>query len=164
MRVLGIDPGSSTTGYGIVEKNGSGIVHVDCGCCRVKKILDFYLRLREIHAALEAVIEKYSPEAVVIERIFLAKNASSALKLGESRGVALLAAAQAGLPVYEYSTREVKQAVTGYGQATKDQIQKMVRQLLHLPEVASEDASDALAVAICHLQSCRLREITERAL
>lgn len=158
MRVLGIDPGSNVTGYGVVEKNGSGVKHIDNGCYRTKAAT-FSQKLHEIFSSLQAVMEKYEPDVVAVEKVFLAKNAMSALKLGESRGVALLAASLVNLPVYEYSTREVKQAVTGYGQATKDQIQKMVQRILGLPETAAEDASDALAVAICHLNSYRLKEI-----
>lgn len=160
MRVLGIDPGSQVTGYGIVEQVGSVVRHVDNGCYHVRS-RGFAERLGEIFLALQKVLGQFLPDAVAVEKVFLSKNVGSALKLGESRGVALLAAALASRPVFEYSTREVKQAVTGYGQATKEQIQKMVQRLLKLPEVAPEDASDALAVAICHLQSARIGLLKE---
>ena len=163
MRVLGIDPGSNITGYGIVEKNGAAFRHVDNGCHRVSAGADFPQRLLEIFNALAAALEKYRPDAVAVEKVFLSKNVMSALQLGESRGVALLAAARHGLPVFEYSTREIKQAVTGYGQATKEQIRQMVARTLALPEPAAEDASDALAAALCHLQSCRFRESVRAA-
>ncbi len=162
MLILGIDPGSNITGYGLVEKNGSVLRHIENGCIRVRK-KEFSQRLQEIHEGIRAIIERFRPNEVAVESVFFAKNPNSALKLGESRGVALLAAAQRRLPVVEYSTREVKQAVTGYGQATKDQVQKMVKQILHLPEVAAEDASDALAVAICHLQSYKIKGMIKLA-
>lgn len=159
MRVLGIDPGSNITGYGIVEKEGSSLRHIENGAYQVRKNGSFADRLLQIYEKLAEVIQEFRPEIVAVERVFVSKNAASALKLGESRGVAILAASQSALPVHEYTTREVKQAMTGYGQASKGQIQKMVQQILRLPEVASEDASDALAVALCHLQSARLKGI-----
>lgn len=158
MRVLGIDPGSQTTGFGVVEQKGSDLIHVDNGCLTTKRKSPLPERLFQIYVSLIETMERFKPEAVAIEEVFFAKNVASMLKLGESRGIALLAAVQNRIPVFEYSAREVKQAVTGYGQASKDQIQKMVRQLLRLPEVAQEDASDGLAVAICHLNSSRLKE------
>ncbi|MBI2981424.1 MAG: crossover junction endodeoxyribonuclease RuvC [Deltaproteobacteria bacterium] len=161
MRVLGIDPGSAVTGYGIVEKTGSQFRHVDNGTVRTSRSSSFPRRLQEIFFEIGELILRSRPDVMAVEEVFFAKNPMSALKLGESRGVALLAAAQHNLTVHEYSTREVKQAVTGYGQASKEQIQKMVRQLLKLPEVATEDASDALAVAICHLQSYKIKELTK---
>ncbi|MBI2082795.1 MAG: crossover junction endodeoxyribonuclease RuvC [Deltaproteobacteria bacterium] len=162
MRVLGIDPGSTITGYGIVEKDGARFRHVDNGLVRVSPSSPFAKRLQDIFSRIRQIIRELKPDVMAIEEVFFAKNPMSALKLGESRGVALLAAAEHELKVYEYSTREVKQAITGYGQATKDQIQKMVRQLLNLPEVATEDASDALAVALCHLQSSKMKELLEK--
>jgi len=151
------------TGYGIIEKNGSLLAPVAWGTCRTRGRSSFPDRLQEIFLKLQGIIEEHRPDAVAVERVFLSKNPSSALKLGESRGVALLAAAHRSLPVFEYSTREVKQAVTGYGGAPKDQIQKMLCRLLNLTKPASHDASDALAVALCHLQSFRLREISQTA-
>ncbi|MBI2066447.1 MAG: crossover junction endodeoxyribonuclease RuvC [Deltaproteobacteria bacterium] len=159
MKILGIDPGSQITGLGVIEKNGSGLRHLENIAYRVHTKDLFAERLWEIFCMLKEAIKKFRPDAVAIEKVFLAKNAMSALKLGEARGVSMLAAASENIPIYEYSTREVKQAVTGYGQATKEQIQKMVQQLLKLPEVAAEDASDALAVAICHMQSHRMKEL-----
>ncbi len=157
-RVLGIDPGSHITGYGIVEKKGSELIHIDNGCLTTKKSDSLPQRLVQIYSGLCEVLERFHPEAVVLEEIFFSKNFSSVLKLGESRGVALLAASQRKIPIHEYATREVKQAITSYGQASKEQVQKMVQRLLHLPEVAQVDASDALALAICHLNTFRLKE------
>lgn len=159
MRVIGIDPGSHITGYGVVEKNGSGLRHIDNGCLITKRNSPLSERLLQIYDSLMETIEKFQPEAIAIEEVFFSKNVASALKLGESRGIGLLAAAQRKIRVYEYSTREVKQAVTGYGQASKEQIQQMVQRLLKLPEIAQVDASDALALAICHLNSYKLREV-----
>ncbi|MEZ4598532.1 MAG: crossover junction endodeoxyribonuclease RuvC [Syntrophotaleaceae bacterium] len=156
MRILGIDPGTRITGYGIIEKRGNRLIHVDNGaiCTRAESPLSERLRL--IYDGLSGVIEHYRPQAVAVEQIFVAKNALSALKLGHARGVALLAGVNADLPVTEYSAVQVKNAVVGYGKAGKGQVQQMVRVLLKLPEIAQEDASDALAVAICHAHSCEL--------
>lgn len=159
MRVIGIDPGSQITGYGVVEETGSRLLHVDCGCLTTKRKSSLPERLLQIYESLVQMIEQFQPEAVAIEEVFFSKNVSSALRLGESRGVALLAASRKGVPVFEYSTREVKQAVSGYGQASKEQVQQMVKNLLKLPQVAQVDASDALALAICHLNSYKMKEI-----
>lgn len=159
MRVIGIDPGSRITGYGVVEKKGSFLLHVDNGCLTTKKESPLPDRLLQIYESLMETIERFQPQAIAIEEVFFSKNVASALKLGESRGVALLAATQKKIPIFEYSTREVKQAITGYGQATKEQIQQMVQRLLKLPEVAQVDASDALALAICHLNSYKMKEV-----
>ncbi len=150
IRILGIDPGSHTTGYGLVDKTGSKVVHVDNGCLTTKSKDPMHVRLLQIGTGLRELIQRYRPTIVAIEEVFLSKNFQSALKLGEARGIALFVAAEAGLEVHEYPTRVVKQAMTGYGQATKEQVQKMIQNLLKLPEVAQEDASDALAVALCH--------------
>ena len=153
MRVLGIDPGSRITGYGIVEQNGSRLVHVDNGAIFVDGALDFPGRLKAIFDGLTAVIDEYRPDEVAVENVFFSNNAQSALKLGQARGAAIVAAVHAGLPVAEYSALQVKQAVVGRGKAHKEQVQKMLTALLGLPEVAQADASDALAVAVCHLHS-----------
>lgn len=159
MRVIGIDPGSHITGYGVVEKAGSQLRHVDNGCLTGGKSSPLPERLRQIYDSLMETLETFQPQVIVVEEVFFAKNPSSALKLGESRGIVLLAATQKKIPICEYATREVKQAITGYGQATKEQVQKMVQRLLQLPEIAQVDASDALALAICHLHSFRLKEV-----
>jgi len=159
LRIIGIDPGSRITGYGVVEKRGSSFVHVDNGCLTTRPGDSMAERLGQIYRGLLEIFEKYRPEAAAIEEVFFAKNVASSIKLGEARGIALLSSVQARVPVFEYATREVKQAITGYGQATKEQVQKMVKGVLRLPEVAQEDASDALAVAICHLQSYKLKQV-----
>jgi crossover junction endodeoxyribonuclease RuvC len=158
MRVMGIDPGSNITGYGIVDERGGAVQHVDNGTIAPKPALPFAERLLEIHRGLTALIAAHRPDAVAVENVFCAKNARSALLLGHARGIALLAAQAAGLPIEEYAPSAIKLALTGSGRADKQQIQKMVRAILSLPEVACEDASDALAVAICHCNSARLRE------
>lgn len=159
MRVFGIDPGSHITGYGVVEKQGSSLIHIDNGCVVSKRTNLPHKRLEEIFSGLEEALKRFQPDAVSIEEAFFAKNAASALRIGEARGIAMLAASRTGVPVHEYSTREVKQAITGFGQATKEQVQEMVKRLLKLPEVAQVDASDALAVAICHLQSFKIKAV-----
>ncbi|WP_225072049.1 crossover junction endodeoxyribonuclease RuvC [Desulfuromonas sp. CSMB_57] len=160
MRILGIDPGSRITGYGLVEKIGNRLRHMDNGAIITNSKAPMPERLQIIYRQLNRIIDEYAPQAVAVERIFVAKNALSALKLGHARGVAMLAGVNAGLPVAEYSAVEVKNAVVGYGRAAKTQVQHMVRVLLALPEIAQEDASDALAVAICHAHchelACRL--------
>lgn len=153
MRILGIDPGSRMTGYGIIEQRGNRLLHIDNGALITRPRDDLSTRLRTIYEGLCAAITTHRPEVVVVERIFLSHNVLSALKLGHARGVALLAAANAGLPVCEYTALQVKSAVVGYGRAAKPQVQQMVKTLLGLPEIAQEDASDALAVAICHAHS-----------
>jgi crossover junction endodeoxyribonuclease RuvC len=157
MRILGIDPGTRITGYGLIEKQGNRLIHIDNGAICTRAETPLADRLQIIYDGLCRVISQYGPEAVSIEQIFVAKNALSALKLGHARGVAMLAGVHASLPVTEYSAVEVKNAVVGYGRAAKTQVQQMVRVLLKLPEVAQEDASDALAVAICHAHSCELK-------
>jgi len=160
MRILGIDPGSRITGYGLVEKIGNRLRHMDNGAIITNSKAPMPERLQIIYRQLNRIIDEYAPQAVAVERIFVAKNALSALKLGHARGVAMLAGVNAGLPVAEYSAVEVKNAVVGYGRAAKTEVQHMVRVLLALPEIAQEDASDALAVAICHAHchelACRL--------
>ncbi len=159
MRVLGVDPGTLTSGYGIVAEEDHKLFHVASGgiCPSAKQ--PFPKRLKKIYEELEKIIEKYRPHAVVVEDLFVSKNMKSALKLGHARGVAILAAMNAGLPVYEYAPLEVKQAVVGNGKAEKKQVQLMVKMLLDLPKAPHPaDAADALAAAICHIHSSRLRE------
>lgn len=150
MRIIGIDPGTRITGYGVVEKIGNRLVHIDNGAIFTRADAPLSDRLKIIYSELCRVITDYSPVLMAVERIFVAKNALSALKLGHARGVAMLAGVNAELPVAEYTAVEVKKAVVGYGKAAKPQVQQMVKVLLNLPEIAQEDASDALAVAICH--------------
>ena len=154
MRVFGIDPGSERTGYGCVETDGSRHRVVICGAVSPPVSASFSDKLFEIHRRLVELLADCHPDSVAIENIFFAANVRTALKLGHARGVAMLAAAQAGLPVVEYTPAEIKRAVVGYGRAEKPQIQHMVKLLLGLAAVPSpHDAADALAVAICHVHS-----------
>jgi crossover junction endodeoxyribonuclease RuvC len=162
MRVLGIDPASAgPTGYGVIETQGRACSYVECGvipAARRGANGDGAARLREIHARITSLLEKFSPDEVAVESIFTALNVKTALKLAEVRGVVLLAAAQAGVPVHSYSPREVKLAVTGYGHADKHQMQQMVRAELELDALPQPaDAADALAVALCHVHAAATR-------
>ena len=151
---MGIDPGSSCTGYGIIEEVDSSIKVVHWGSVRSKPRLPFPQRLKSIYDKLSMVIRKFNPDEVAIEDMFFATNVKSALKLGQTRGIAVLSAVNEGKPVAEYSPLEVKQSVVGYGRAEKMQVQDMVTSLLRLKEKPEPlDASDALAVAICHIHA-----------
>ena len=151
MRILGIDPGSETTGYGLIESDGSRHSSILFGAIRTSPRLAFHERLLQIYTQLMDLLSHEEIQAVAIEGVFYSANVQSALKLGHARGVALLVAAQRGLPVFEYSPLEIKSAIVGYGRAEKSQVQMMVRLLLGLPETPTpDDAADALAVAICH--------------
>jgi crossover junction endodeoxyribonuclease RuvC len=155
MRVLGIDPGSRRTGWGVVQLEGTRLRQIAAGTIAVQEKLALATRLRTIHAELERVIEAHAPEAVAVEEIFFAKYANAALKLGHARGVALLVAAQSELPVHEYPPAIVKRTVVGRGAADKVQVGRLVSALLGLKEPPEEDAADALAVAITHIQASR---------
>lgn len=155
MRVLGIDPGSHITGYGIVDGDRGRLFHVCDGSIVTAPKNPLTLRLNSIFDNIYKVIDEFKPGAVVIEEIFYAKNARSAIMLGHARGVAMLCAARHGLPVFEYTPMKIKQAVVGYGNATKEQVQKMVKALLKMPVIPKVDASDALAAAICHIHHYR---------
>ncbi len=161
MLVLGVDPGTAITGYGLVRQEEE-LSLVDCGAILTPAGTPLPDRLLAIHTALTALVERYRPEAVAVEELFFSKNVRTAMNVGQARGVVLLAAAQAALRVYEYKPAEVKQAVAGYGGAPKEQMQEMVRLLLDLDRVPEpDDAADAVAVAICHLHSARLRQLME---
>ena len=154
MRVFGIDPGSERTGYGCIETDGRRHHLVVCGALKAPAGATFPERLRLIHEGLTAIIGDCRPDLVAIENLFHSVNVRSALKLGHARGVAMLAAVQAGVPVVEYTPAEIKRAVVGYGRAEKRQVQDMVRLLLALDHVPSpHDAADALAIAICHVHN-----------
>ncbi len=154
MRIFGIDPGSERTGYGCVESVGSRHRLVACGSLSPPARCAFPDRLHHIHAGLAALLERHRPDCVAIENIFHARNVRSALKLGHARGVALLAASEAHVPVVEYTPAEIKRAVVGYGRAEKQQVQHMIKLLLGLDAAPSpHDVADALAIAICHLHS-----------
>ena len=150
LRVLGIDPGMGATGFGVVEvESGGTICFCGSGVIRPRTQQPFSQRLWKIFSDLRRQIEIYRPDLMGVERPFFGKNVQSAMMLGQARGAAILAAAEAGLPVQEFSPLEVKQAVVGYGRASKDQVQAMVQALLPLPARVAADAADALAVAVC---------------
>jgi crossover junction endodeoxyribonuclease RuvC len=157
LRILGIDPGSIHTGYGIVGRGPNGsLVHICDGAISPGAGLPIAERLLKVSEGLRDIIGVHKPDAVSIESIFFAKNVKSAITLGQARGAALLSAAQFGLPVFEYAPSAIKLAVTGYGQADKAQVQKMVKLLLKSTEgFKKTDASDALAIAICHIHHFR---------
>jgi crossover junction endodeoxyribonuclease RuvC len=161
VRVFGIDPGSTRTGYGCVQSDGSRHRMVVCGAISIPASNAFPEKLKIIHAELGALIGRHRPDVVAIENLFHAANARSALKLGHARGVAMLAAVEAGVPIVEYTPAEVKQSVVGYGRAEKGQVQSMVQLLLSLSDPpAPFDASDALAIAVCHLHRMNLRGVS----
>jgi crossover junction endodeoxyribonuclease RuvC len=154
VRIFGIDPGSGRTGYGCVETDGRVLRLVVCGAIAATGDDAFPERLARIHRELSTLIEGCQPDCVAVESLFHATNVQSALKLGHARGVAILAAVEAGCAVAEYAPAEIKRAVVGYGRADKHQVQQMIKLLLGLPEPPSpHDAADALAVAICHVHS-----------
>ena len=159
MITLGIDPGTATTGYGIVRDARDGRLYEIChGVIRTDSKTPYPLRLKAIHEELTAIIEQYKPQAIAIEELFFNKNVSSALTVGQARGVVILTGIMADLELSEYTPIQVKEAVTGYGRAEKFQVQQMVKTLLGLADVPRpDDAADALAVAICHLHSYRMR-------
>jgi crossover junction endodeoxyribonuclease RuvC len=150
-RVLGIDPGSHVTGYGVVENAAGGLRCVLHGEIKPVRGASLAVCLQNIFDGIREEIRRTTPEAMAIENIFYGKNIRSLIKQGHVRGVAVLAGAEGGLPVYEYSPLEIKKAVVGYGRAEKGQVQMMVRAILKLPELPPPDAADALAVAICHI-------------
>jgi crossover junction endodeoxyribonuclease RuvC len=152
VKIFGIDPGSERTGFGCIEASGSRHRLIASGALTVPARATFPEKLTVIHTGLASLLARHRPECVAVENIFHARNVRSALKLGHARGVALLAAAEAGIPVVEYAPAEIKRAIVGYGRAEKGQIQQMVKLLLGLDAIPSpHDAADALAVAICHL-------------
>ncbi|MDX1588930.1 MAG: crossover junction endodeoxyribonuclease RuvC [Oleiphilaceae bacterium] len=147
--ILGVDPGSRITGFGVIRAGGSRLSYIDSGCIRMQDGT-MAQRLQTIYAGLAEIIERYRPEEFAIEQVFLSRNVDSALKLGQARGVAMVCAANAGLAVNEYAARQVKQALVGKGSADKTQVQHMVTAILELPRRPQEDAADALGIAICH--------------
>jgi crossover junction endodeoxyribonuclease RuvC len=158
--VLGIDPGTARTGYGLVERQGAHLRAVDFGCLETPAGRPLAERLMLIDQGLEDLVETHRPHLVAIERLFFNKNVRTATAVGEARGVALLVAGRHGLAIHEYGPHEVKQAVTGHGRADKRQVQRMVQALLALPELPRpDDAADALAVAVCLAHSVRSLEV-----
>ena len=160
MRILGIDPGTVTMGYGLIDSRNDEITLVDCGVLDCPKRSSIGERLSYLYGELGKIISRYEPEAVAIEQPFVAKNVKSALAIGKAQAVAILAAANRGIPAYEYAPAQVKQRVANYGASSKEQIQEMVRLQLGLSQVPQpSDAADALAVAICHLRETYLSNL-----
>jgi crossover junction endodeoxyribonuclease RuvC len=162
MRVLGIDPGTATTGYGVVEEVNGDLKPLVFGVIRTPADQPLPVRLQLIYQALKELAAEWVPTAAAVEELFFSRNVRTAMSVGQARGVTLLALADIGLDVAEYTPLAIKQAVTGYGNADKAQVQEMVRLLLGLAEAPRpDDAADALAVAICHLHSARLAALSE---
>jgi crossover junction endodeoxyribonuclease RuvC len=150
MLVLGVDPGSIITGYGLVKKESNKLIYVDGGKISMPHSKPFNQRVHNVFQSLTEVIDKYHPMEMSIENIFFSKNVQSALKIGHARGAALVAAIQCGLKVFEYTPLQIKKSVVGYGRATKEQVRSMVKLILKLNAKLSLDTADALAIAICH--------------
>lgn len=160
MLTLGIDPGTAIMGYGLVDFDGHTLAALDFGALTTSKDLATAERLQRLYTGLGEIIAAHRPDAVAVEELFFGANARTAIAVGQARGVALLAAAQAGLRVFEYTPLQVKGAVVGYGKASKEQVQSMTATLLGLRAVPRpDDAADALAVAICHAHSARLMDL-----
>lgn len=159
--ILGIDPGSRITGYGVVSQTGSRLTYLASGCIRIRQD-SLPLKLKQIYSGVSRLILEFHPRIFVIEQVFMAKNADSALKLGQARGSAILAATNADLPVYEYAAKVIKKSVVGTGAADKYQVQRMVQLILNLPERPQSDAADALGIAICHANTSKTLSISGR--
>jgi len=160
MRILGIDPGTAVVGYGVIDTDRDEMTFICCDSLTSPQRSPIGERLSYLYTKLSQIISYYQPEAVAVEQPFVAKNARSALAIGKAQAVAILAAANQGIPVYEYTPAQIKQRVAGYGASSKEQIQEMVRLQLDLDEVPQpNDAADALAVAICHLSEVKLQNI-----
>ncbi len=153
VRILGIDPGSRFTGFGIIDVEGQKNTHVHSGCLKISTKGEFPDRLKEIFERISEVVREYQPQELAIEKVFLSKNADSALKLGQARGAAIVAAMQSSVEVFEYAPNRIKQSIVGRGHADKIQVQHMIKMLLLLKEPPQEDQADALAAAICHAHS-----------
>ncbi|WP_372365343.1 crossover junction endodeoxyribonuclease RuvC [Candidatus Uabimicrobium sp. HlEnr_7] len=153
MRVMGIDPGTRIVGYSVVEKNGNRLTCITSGAVRTNTKEPIPKRLRVIHREISQVIEEYEPQHAAVEKVFFGKNIQSAIKLGEGRGVVLLAAAQKDLEIFEYDATKVKKAIVGGGRAHKSQIKFMVQRILNIDKEMGDDESDALAIAVCHCQN-----------
>jgi crossover junction endodeoxyribonuclease RuvC len=155
MLVLGVDPGSLVTGYGLLEKKGNRITCVHSGAITSARHVPFYERIHKIFRSMVEIMEYYRPQEMAIEDVFFAKNVKSALKIGHARGAVLVAAVESGVKIFEYTPLEIKKSVVGYGRATKEQVRSMVQVILGLKTHQSLDTSDALATGICHLNWTR---------
>ena len=157
MLVLGVDPGSRITGYGLVEEKNREISCIGAGIIKPPDKMPFPRKIHRIFQGLAEILERYSPGEMAVEDLFFAKNARSSLKLGHARGAALIAAGQYDIPVFEYTPLAIKKSVVGYGRADKEQVRSMVKIILRLQKPVPLDASDALAAAVCHVNSSRFR-------
>ena len=163
MRTLGVDPGLAKLGWGIVEKQGNRLISVDYKCIHTSNKQSIAERLEKIYDGLITVIDKYRPDTMSIEKLFFHRNVTSALVVGQARGVAILAAQKAGLAVFEYTPLQIKQAVVGYGRAEKQQMQNMIKVLLNLEKIPRPfDAADALGAALCQLQFSKLNSLINK--
>ena len=162
MIVLGIDPGSSYTGYGVVKSDGSHLIHMASGTIKTDSKQEYPVRLKTSYDGLAEIIKDFSPDECSIENIFYCRNVKSALKLGHTRGAVMIAAANFGICVHEYYPTEIKQAVAGYGRASKEQVSAMVKIILNLKKIDRSDTSDALAAAICHINSSKFKRALKR--
>jgi crossover junction endodeoxyribonuclease RuvC len=161
MIIVGIDPGTAIAGYGVLQSDGDDLAMIAYGAITTPSAWQMPRRLQHIYGELTALIAKYQPTDAVVEKLFFSKNVRTALSVGQARGVALLAAAQAGVSIHEYTPLQVKQAVVGYGRADKNQVQQMVKLLLQLDSIPQpDDAADALAIAICHAHSARFERLS----
>lgn len=157
MIVLGVDPGIAITGYGLVEECNGTLKPVDYGVVTTSSNMRMSDRLIKIYDSINQIISYYNPDALAVEELFFNKNVKTALIVGHARGVAILAAAKKGIPIYEYTPLQVKQAVVGYGRAEKNQVQQMIKFLLRLREIPKpDDAADALAVSVCHIHCAEM--------
>ncbi|MEN6349841.1 MAG: crossover junction endodeoxyribonuclease RuvC [Syntrophomonas sp.] len=157
MLVLGIDPGTATTGYGLVEYRGGKERLIEYGTVKTPSTMEMPLRLCKINREIDILLQKFKPDMVAIEQLFYFKNSKTVISVAQSRGVAMLTAAAAGFPIAEYTPLQVKQAVVGYGKAEKRQVQLMVQKILSMDELPRpDDAADALAIAICHIHSHKI--------
>lgn len=157
MIILGIDPGTAATGYGVIRVEYSPQL-LECGCLRTSSKEEMVQRLRKIYEQVKEIVNKFAPEEVAIEDVFFNRNVKTALSVGQARGVILLAASHQGAIVFNYTPLEIKQAITGYGKASKEQVQEMIKKTLHLSSLSSsDDAADAIAVALCHFYSRKLK-------
>ena len=162
MRILGIDPGSRVTGYGLIEVNGRIAKYIDSGCIRTGGGT-LPSRLKKIHLGVREIIQHYNPQQMAVEQVFMARNADSALKLGQARAAAICAVFDDDIDVFEYAARQIKQALVGKGSADKTQVQHMVKVLLKLKGDPQMDASDALGVALCHFHTNQTLQATSKA-
>ena len=163
MRVLGVDPGSRITGYGLLEEQNREISFIEAGLIKPPDKMPFPQKIHRIFQGLVEILDRSEPDAVAVEDLFYAKNARSSLKLGHARGAALIAAGQHNIPVFEYTPLEIKKSVVGYGRADKEQVRSMVNIMLQLKKQVPLDASDALAAAICHINSARLSALKQKS-